>query len=287
MKVDIKKLEKLLRLNTHDQIVKDINKVAAKYNIYTNKTFTIFSPRQLGEDELVPCIVSHTDTVSKDKPQSFNLVKGVLTNPKGVLGADDRAGVYLIYEMMKRNTNAIFILTDLEEVGGIGAGDCADDQYFQDLAEYNISCLLELDRENRDHCATYGYDNEALIGIFKEAGYKEEMGSYTDVASLSAKCDIACVNLSVGYYNQHTKKEYLVIEELAGTLTFVIDLPKELYGKQFNIEEDYLSSIYNFESGLDAVCCDVCGEHAPLYNVDNMYMCDECLSWSYDFKEVS
>ena len=291
MKVDLPKLKKLLKLETHEQVVSDINKIASKYSIYSHKTFTIFTPKQLGEEEFIPCIVSHTDTVSKSKPKSFKLVDGVLTNPSGVLGADDRAGVYLIYEMMKRNTNAIFILTDLEEVGGIGAGDCAYNDYFQDLAEHNISCLLELDRENRDHCATYGYDNGELIAVFKEAGYKEEMGSYTDVVSLSEQCDIACVNLSVGYYNQHTKREYLVIEELAQTLNFVIDLPKALYGRQFEIEESYLDA-YNtgFGSDYEPLCCDICGQHEKLYLVASMQMCDECISYSYDFfdyKEVS
>ena len=291
MKVDIKKLEKLLKLNTHEQIVKDVSKVAKEYNIHSKGTFTIFTPKSLKEKEFVPCIVSHTDTVSKSKPKSFKLIDGVLTNPSGVLGADDRAGVYIIYELMKKDTNAIFILTDLEEVGGIGASDCATDQWFQDLSFNNISCLLELDRENSDHCATYGYDNEDLLKIFNDGGYKEAFGSYTDVATLSDACDIACVNLSVGYYNQHTKREYLVIEELAQTLTYMIDIPKELYGRQFKIEAGYMGMYGDsYGTNYEAICCDVCGAHEALYKVDSMDICVECIEWGtdyFDYKEVS
>jgi hypothetical protein len=280
MKIDTKKLEKLLKLETHKDIVNDLCKVAGdNYSIYEKDDFCIFTPLYMEEDEKLPCVVSHTDTVSSKKPKHISTINGVMTNPEGVLGADDRAGVYLIYEMMKKGVHAIFILTDLEECGGIGATSCSYDDYFQDLAMTNISCLIELDRENKNHCASYGFDNQELFQIMHEkGGYHYDYGSYTDVATLSGQCEIACVNLSVGYYNQHTKKEFLVLSELEATLNFVIDLPIELYGKVFIAEDDM-----RFDDDLilnTEICCDVCGDHTALYVSANMSVCLDCLAWS-------
>ena len=36
---------------------------------------------------------------------------------------------------------------------------------------------------------------------------------YTDVYALKTKFDFACINFSVGYYNYHTKHEYVVVED--------------------------------------------------------------------------
>ena len=305
MKTDIKKLEKLLKLKTHNSIVSDLEKTAKdNYFVHTTKLFTIFVPITMQDDEIIPCVVSHTDTVSEKKPKKLSLsTDGVLTNPDGVLGADDRAGVYIIYEMLKRNVKAIFILTDLEECGGIGASACGEDLYFKTLAENNISALIELDRENKDHCATYGYDNPDLIKIFEEkGGYKEEYGSYTDVATLSQHCDIACVNLSVGYYRQHSRNEYLVIEELTGTLNFMIDMPKELYGTQYIIDDTYLGKYdndwynYGYSYGgskrddvaslkYEEVCCEICQEHDRLYKYEGVMICYDCLDWYADYDD--
>jgi hypothetical protein len=37
---------------------------------------------------------------------------------------------------------------------------------------------------------------------------------YTDVYALRGKFDFSCINFSIGYYNYHTKNEYVVVEDV-------------------------------------------------------------------------
>ena len=37
---------------------------------------------------------------------------------------------------------------------------------------------------------------------------------YTDVYALKSKFDFSCINISIGYYQYHTKNEYVVIEDV-------------------------------------------------------------------------
>jgi acetylornithine deacetylase/succinyl-diaminopimelate desuccinylase-like protein len=37
---------------------------------------------------------------------------------------------------------------------------------------------------------------------------------YTDVWALRGKFEFSCINFSIGYYNYHTKNEYVVIEDV-------------------------------------------------------------------------
>ena len=36
---------------------------------------------------------------------------------------------------------------------------------------------------------------------------------YTDVYALKSKFDFSCINFSIGYYDYHTRNEYVVIED--------------------------------------------------------------------------
>jgi acetylornithine deacetylase/succinyl-diaminopimelate desuccinylase-like protein len=37
---------------------------------------------------------------------------------------------------------------------------------------------------------------------------------YTDVYALRGKFDFSCINFSIGYYQYHTKHEYVVVEDV-------------------------------------------------------------------------
>ena len=38
---------------------------------------------------------------------------------------------------------------------------------------------------------------------------------YTDVFSLRGKFDFSCINISIGYYDYHSRDEYVVIEDVS------------------------------------------------------------------------
>jgi hypothetical protein len=58
---------------------------------------------------------------------------------------------------------------------------------------------------------------------------------YTDVSQLKKKIDVSCINMSCGYYNMHTKEEFISIDDVeraieAGkNMVFILGLNKYQY----------------------------------------------------------
>jgi hypothetical protein len=58
---------------------------------------------------------------------------------------------------------------------------------------------------------------------------------YTDVSQLKKKIDVSCINMSCGYYNMHTKEEFISIDDVecaieAGkNMVFILGLKKYQY----------------------------------------------------------
>jgi len=276
------RIAKFLKAQTHDDIL-DLFELYKTNFIYNSvgscdEQFTIICPNDMRDDEVMPCFVAHTDIVGIKVPKTLNYCDGVLSNPDGILGADDRAGCYILGEMINADIRGIYIITSGEEIGGIGASACSKSYEFADIIP-NISCFIELDRESNNDCAIYGLDNENLIGLFEDIGYNAEYGSYTDVVTLAEYTNIACINLSVGYYNQHSKMETLVMSEMKWTLDNMLErLPKEIYDTVFEATDDIsLSCNKSGYDGFEPICCEWCNDHSLLYDFDGFQICEECL----------
>ena len=118
-----------------------------------------------------------------------------------------------------------------EEVGCVGSS-CAKMDFFDDCRY-----VLQVDRKGKSDVVTnISYVDVAsqqfiddLSDISKEYGRQETDGMMTDVLELTEKgVGIACINMSCGYYNPHTAKEFTVVSELQETLDFVIDICKKM-----------------------------------------------------------
>ncbi|RZV39878.1 MAG: hypothetical protein EVJ48_02855 [Candidatus Acidulodesulfobacterium acidiphilum] len=160
---------------------------------------------------------AHVDTVKKDG--SFDLRKhgDLIYNRKGVLGADDRAGVWIAYNLAK--AGASVLLTDYEETTKEGV--CA---FCEDFKEINHKLFVGLDRRGFREFVNYGYANDGINYIFKKLGYKEKTGTYSDVAMLTENFSRFNVNLSAGFYNEHTSEEYLSLSSMNFTLNRCLKL---------------------------------------------------------------
>ena len=59
---------------------------------------------------------------------------------------------------------------------------------------------------------------EKIDKVLTEGMINEQMQymvhPYTDVYALRSKFDFSCINFSIGYYDYHTKDEYVVIEDV-------------------------------------------------------------------------
>ena len=207
----------------------------------------------------VPMICVHLDTVSLYPPKLFKCEHGIITAPGSVcLGADDRAGVWIALEMIKQGTLTPFEYGFFmgEEIGGIGSGAYAD-------TKPNHTCYIGLDRASKggkQNLATYGYDSQELIDCFP---YPESYGTMSDCSVLADATNTPCVNLSVGYDFEHTPKEQLNIAQMIETLNVMLNI---------NIPEIEYSK---------AICCDMCGEHLPLYDKNGLILCRGCLYYDY------
>ncbi|MBT0612770.1 hypothetical protein [Campylobacter hyointestinalis] len=146
-------------------------------------------------------------------------------------GGDDRAGVYIALQLIKAKKPFAFGFFKDEEIGCLGSS--ALSSYINSLD--SVTAFIGLDRRGADEVATYGHDNKELINIFESKGYIEAVGSVTDASKLSALSNkgLACVNLSVGYYNEHTKKEVLNTTAMNRTLKVLKNLDISLFNKPF------------------------------------------------------
>lgn len=254
------------------------------FDVVTTPLWTTITPKKLYE--YMPMLNAHTDTVHKLKPLPDMLLvtDSVITSIDGGIGADDRAGCYIIYNLLLNNCiDYMYVITDKEECGGIGGKDFAQSGMFSQLLP-NVSVFIGLDRRGGTDCASYGYDNEEVFEYLHNVGYEYAYGSFTDVMTFAGCSDISCINLSIGYYNEHTKHESLNTVEMNNTLhTLQHVLPSELWDKQYKHKGDmysrYATTTYDYlvDEIPEPVLCDVCGEHNPLYDMGWGNVCSKCL----------
>lgn len=201
-------------------------------NIYVTK----------GVSPSYPCFVSHTDTVHaidtinvvegvSKKPntfgkvfgnEEFDILYGVNNegNPTGI-GGDDKCGVFICLELitMLDNCKAAFFVS--EEIGCIGSSE-ADVDFFDD-----VTFVCQYDAPG-DHLITEIcsgvrlYEQNGLFINTMKPLIEESFGNpmveqshpFTDVMQLKNKLPISCINISCGYYNMHSSKEFVVLHDV-------------------------------------------------------------------------
>jgi hypothetical protein len=130
--------------------------------------------KPLPEDSAIPILmVAHIDTVHSRPPLKDEVVyeNDVLTAPNVGIGADDRAGVAGIMEILFRGFRPYVLFTDLEEVGCVGARNCASE--LKDIPP--VRYMIELDRMNGDDCVFYDCDSPDFTKYVESFGFKHAM----------------------------------------------------------------------------------------------------------------
>ena len=170
-------------------------------------------------------LVAHLDTVWEDNPPKytfFDPFKNVMWSPNG-LGADDRAGVIAIFEIIRTGLRPHIIFTTDEEIGALGAEELASIQCpFKDLRY-----MIELDRRGRNDCVFYDCESKPFQNYINTFGFETAIGSFSDISMLCGAWQVCGVNLSIGYYNEHTQRELLFLTTMYNTITRVIKMLKE------------------------------------------------------------
>jgi hypothetical protein len=164
------------------------------------------------------------DFVLNDYPKSKKIIKqrgnffiGVDQFGRQVpIGADDRAGCAILWEL--RNSGHSLLIIDGEEFGLIGSSWLMTQN--KDIARKINShqFMIQFDRRGSNDFKCYNVGTpEFRKFIAKETSFIEpDLFSFTDIAVL---CESVCgVNLSVGYYNEHTSRETINYKEWLNTL---------------------------------------------------------------------
>ena len=172
-------------------------------------------------------LVAHLDTVFKSPPTDifYDAAKNVMWSPEG-LGADDRAGVFAIVEILKRRLRPTIILTTDEEIGGVGASKLVEDI---PEAPCKLNFLIELDRRGSEDCVFYDCDNPFFEDYIEDFGFITNWGSFSDISYIAPKWGMAAVNLSIGYEHEHSKSEILNISWMFNTIDKVCNILENVH----------------------------------------------------------
>ena len=202
----------------------------AHNNVYATKKVT----DELPENFYFPCVISHTDTVhmldtinvmEEQLPDAQGNVKLALKayndigEPTGI-GGDDKCGVFACLTLLQElpYLKAAFFVS--EETGCHGSRN-SDSKFFENVG-YGIQfdapenwmitefCfgtkLFERNSEFFQKCDTVLQESLERVEYMRHP--------YTDVQALKERYDFQCINFSIGYYNYHTRHEYVVVDDV-------------------------------------------------------------------------
>ena len=190
---------------------------------------------KIGNSKTLFC--SHIDTVGKQKlkvnkiffnKNDRNFVK---TDGNTILGADNKTGMVIMINMIYHNIPGLYYFLIGEEVGTIGSKLLYEEK--PELLE-NYDRAISFDRKgygsiiNRQmgkYCCSNEFVNE-LSKEFSKNNLKfqsDSLGVWTDTA-LFMSIIPECTNLSVGYFNEHTKKESQDLDYMIEMCNAVINI---------------------------------------------------------------
>lgn len=160
-------------------------------------------------------LVAHLDTVHKNLPGliEYNAETNSVSSPNGI-GGDDRCGVYMILEIIKKFNCSVLFCED-EEIGTIGASKFTK----TDLArKVTFNYIIEFDRRGSNDAVFYDCANDDFEEFITKEFYQTALGIYSDISVIAPFLGVAAVNLSCGYYGAHTLHEYVMLEEMEASM---------------------------------------------------------------------
>ena len=104
-------------------------------------------------------LVAHMDTVCLSTPTNIIYQQELdkIYNPNGILGGDDRCGIYIILELLKKYRPYV-LFTEDEEKECIGAKKAVNKISIPD-----VKYIIEFDRRGQNDCVFYECDNKEFI----------------------------------------------------------------------------------------------------------------------------
>jgi len=193
--------------------------------------------------------VVHTDTVHKHLPSPDDIVNrnGILSAPTVGLGADDRAGCYIVRALMDKYPDCGYLLSPDEETG---------DSIFRKEVPTLVApkVFISFDRKGLNNYVDYGYGCYELEDfLYDNCGIERDIGTYSTCSILAKGYGVPCVNLCFGGDNFHREDEYLdvyYLERMApvycGLVEYCVD-----YKGRFEVVQETVTDIWGYGGGRE------------------------------------
>ena len=204
-----KGFEKICKMSQND-----VKKYVAQRLRETHKEITVADGFVYAQGTFPVLLVAHMDTVHQSLPYMIMRSKDkngndIISSPMGI-GGDDRCGIYMIFEVLKKFNCSVVFCED-EEIGTIGAEKFTKHEISTSL---DFNYIIEFDRKGSNDAVFYDCDNLEFEEFITKEFFKTNWGSFSDISVIAPHLGCAAVNLSCGYYNAHQKSEYVVIQEM-------------------------------------------------------------------------
>ena len=157
--------------------------------------------------------MAHHDTVHhSDGRQVVQIMDDhVYSSGNDCLGADCTTGIYIMLRMIEENISGIYVVHAGEEIGCVGSSALV-----KDFPAWigQVDAAISFDRKGYTSIITHQMGArtcsdafaDSLADILDMSMVKDSTGAYTD-SNEYVDYISECTNISVGYFNQHTKKE--------------------------------------------------------------------------------
>lgn len=214
-------------------LTEELKNAGYKPTVRSMNCLSVEVPRENG-NRATTLFTSHTDTVDRPtanplkdrKALAYDDTFGhVFLDTKNVvgtcLGADDGAGVWLMLEMIKAKVPGGYLFCRGEERGGVGSGAMANSAVDKAwLKTFEVAVALDRPRTNEvithqrggTRCASDKFGDALAAALNKQNPHfkyaKSSAGVYTDTYEFRGLI-AECVNIGVGYSNQHGVTETL------------------------------------------------------------------------------
>ena len=136
-------------------------------------------------------------------------------SPQG-LGADDRAGVYAIIQIIEDGYRPSVLFTTDEEPGAVGTQALVSRK--PDCPLENLKAIFQLDRQGMDDMVFYGCNNPDFENYIEKFGFTFSWGTFSDISVIAPAWKVAAVNLSIGYVGEHMQTEILHTDWMESTI---------------------------------------------------------------------
>lgn len=192
-------------------------------------------------------LVAHADTVFKSPPHEFfyDKDKNVMWSPDG-LGADDRAGIFAIMKIVSLGQRPHIIITTDEEVGALGANKLVGKMK---TFPAPLKFLIQLDRRGTNDAVFYDLEHPEFETFMTSFGFKYTYGSFTDISILAPAWNVAAVNFSIGYQDEHSQVERLYVDAMFDTIDKVQGILHQVETDASVPKYDYIEKPWAYNYG--------------------------------------